>query len=263
MNASSVQIQHAIKQAAEKQRMSLLEIQKASEWLLNPEIRKKYDAKLLSVYPELIEQWQQSEPPMKPKSAPRSASARARLPESIWKNKLAIVVAVLALLVGGYYVASPYWALRQLATAVEEGDVDKMSRYIDYPAVKDSVSNQLKAVLIQKMQTDNRMKDHPFAEGAMVFAMTMMDKMVDVLVSKEGMRALFNGDDRQQLEQQAQAEGKELRLRKAELDYQGLNKMHATITSKKGEQITFIFEREGFADWKMKSVELPLNNFDK
>lgn len=56
VHAKPEQIQRAIKLAAQKQSMSLKEIQKAQQWLLNPDIRKKYNAKLFAEYPELIEQ---------------------------------------------------------------------------------------------------------------------------------------------------------------------------------------------------------------
>lgn len=78
------------------------------------------------------------------------------------------------------------------------------------------------------------------------------------MISKDGMRMFL--DEQADRRKEAKAEGKELRLRKADLDYQGLDKMSATILSAKGEKIVFIFEREGFANWKMKAVELNLDN---
>lgn len=258
LHANTEQIQRAIKRAAQQQSMSLVEIQKAKEWLLNSEIRKKYNAKLFAEHPELLEQLSQQAAPVA-NTAPQTAPTKQLKKTN--HHKLLIAGLLMALLLGIYYVASPYWALRQLAKAAENGDVETMSKYIDYPAVKDSVSRQFKTVIMQKMQHDPSMQNNPFATAGTAVILPMIDGMVDMIVSKEGMRALFNGEKQQQRRKEAQAHGKTLRLREADLDYQGLNSMHATITSKKGEKITFIFEREGFADWKMKSIALPINDW--
>lgn len=53
--ANNNEILNAMKHAASKQSMTLEEIQKCREWLLNPEIRAKYDAKLKVEQPDFIE----------------------------------------------------------------------------------------------------------------------------------------------------------------------------------------------------------------
>lgn len=253
IDSNSTQIQRAIKKAAENQSMSLAEIQKAHDWLLDANIRKKYNAKLFAEYPELIEQLAQQ------RATQNKATLRQSKSNDLSKNKLAIAAMALVVLIGGYYVLSPYWALRQLANAVDNSDVGKMSQYIDYPAVKDSISSQFKAAVLQKINNDAIMKDNPMA---MAIALPMIDDAVDMMVSEAGIRTLFNGQKHQKRKEEAEAEGKELRLRKADLDYQGLDRMHATITSEEGKKVTFVFEREGFADWKMKSVQLYLDDLD-
>lgn len=54
--ATTHQIQNAMRKAASNQSLTLEELQKCKEWLLNPEMREKYTAKLKMEQPYFFEQ---------------------------------------------------------------------------------------------------------------------------------------------------------------------------------------------------------------
>ena len=68
---------------------------------------------------------------------------------------LKVFSGLLVLLIAGWWFASPYWVLYQVKQAVEENQLGKLSSYIDYPAVRQSLKSQLSQYLEQKWVLSN------------------------------------------------------------------------------------------------------------
>jgi hypothetical protein len=102
-------------------------------------------------------------------------------------KKSAVTLAILVALFTGWYFASPQWSLRQMAAAAEENDTERLSSYIDFPALRESVKAELRAEIAAKLikETDG-MKGF----GGLL-AMGMVDGMVDAIVTPEMMRNAF------------------------------------------------------------------------
>ncbi|WP_039204880.1 DUF2939 domain-containing protein, partial [Burkholderia glumae] len=114
---------------------------------------------------------------------------------------LLAVVAVALLAVILYAAASPYLALRGLKQAVDARDAQAISRYVDYPALRISLKQQLTDELMRRI--DLQRHDNPLAMlGAMVGS-ALIGPLVDAYATPEGVAALLsglppNGDPRQQ-----------------------------------------------------------------
>jgi hypothetical protein len=102
-----------------------------------------------------------------------------------WLIGLALLLVVAA---ASWYFASPAWTLRQMATAAEAGDAERLGAYVDFPAVRESTKSQLKAQLVGEMAGRNTQGFE--ALGAMI-AMQMIDPMVDAIVTPEAMKTAF------------------------------------------------------------------------
>ena len=50
-----------------------------------------------------------------------------------------------------YFYASPYIVLNNIKKAAEQGDADKLSGYIDFPSVKQSMKDQVKAAMVEEL----------------------------------------------------------------------------------------------------------------
>ncbi|MCM2493387.1 DUF2939 domain-containing protein [Burkholderia glumae] len=113
---------------------------------------------------------------------------------------LLAVVAVALLAVILYAAASPYLALRGLKQAVDARDAQAISRYVDYPALRISLKQQLTDELMRHI--DLQRHDNPLAMlGAMVGS-ALIGPLVDAYATPEGVAALLsglppNGDPRQ------------------------------------------------------------------
>lgn len=82
--ATTHEIQNAMRKAASNQSLTLEELQKCKEWLLNPEVREKYTAKLKMEQPEFFEQ-----PAETPKKESKSKNKQqSHEPDEKSKHKL-------------------------------------------------------------------------------------------------------------------------------------------------------------------------------
>ena len=61
-----------------------------------------------------------------------------------------LVIVVVAVL--GYGYASPYLALNRLKRAADERDAQTVSEYVDYPALRESLKDQIAGLLTRKIQ---------------------------------------------------------------------------------------------------------------
>ena len=54
-------------------------------------------------------------------------------------KKLIVLVAVAALLAGGWAFASPWWTLHRLRAAAMARDAASVSAFVDYPALREDI----------------------------------------------------------------------------------------------------------------------------
>ncbi|MCH7388334.1 DUF2939 domain-containing protein [Acinetobacter modestus] len=108
------------------------------------------------------------------------------------KKLIGAIIAVVIVLVGGYYYASPYLVLNSIKNAAQAGDSEKVSAYMDYPSVRQSFKDQMNAYMVKEMALKET--NGWEALGTMI-ATTMVDKMVDAVVTPEGMTLMLQGKD--------------------------------------------------------------------
>jgi hypothetical protein len=92
-----------------------------------------------------------------------------------------------------YVFALPYITLYHIKQAVDERDSAALSEHIDFPSVRQSLKDQLNAMLMGKMHSDD-MKNNPFAALGMALAGPVVDKMVEAYVTPAGVEQLLAGE---------------------------------------------------------------------
>ncbi|MEZ5538722.1 MAG: DUF2939 domain-containing protein [Pseudomonadales bacterium] len=175
------------------------------------------------------------------------------------------LIAIPVLLVLAYIVALPYITVYQIRDAVKNHDSSALSDHIDYPSVRQSLKDQLNAMLMGKMQGDD-MKDNPFAALGMAFAGPIVDKMVDAYVTPAGVAQLMAGEkpslkkknptvmptDGATIDAASEPE-KEKPLDDVALGYKSSNRFEVE-DKKKGLRV--VLRRQGL-DWKVAEIILP------
>jgi hypothetical protein len=182
----------------------------------------------------------------------------------IMMNPVKVVSAVTVLVAGVYYFASPYLAINSLRNGFLSKNPDQVSKYIDYPTLREDLKAQLGAAAIKNLQNDPQMASNPFSGVAMGMITPMINSMVDTYVTPSGMRTIFesnsSGQSGEDQTVQALADRKkefDKNLQKTSMGYEGIGQFQLTVTSEDDKKTKFIFNRKGFSDWKLKTIVLP------
>ncbi|MDW3683020.1 DUF2939 domain-containing protein [Cupriavidus sp. CV2] len=185
----------------------------------------------------------------------------------------AAIAAVIVVAATSY--ASPYWAIYQMRSAIEARDADKFSRYVDYPALRESLKAQLTLSLQQKLGTP-ALQNTPFAGIGQAIGLAVINTMIDTMVSPAGVMALMAGEKPASTPQPkppappapVENKGEPARPAKKEeeaakdalkysLSYRALNTVEASATKDNGDRILIGLTRQGIWTWKWSSVVLP------
>lgn len=182
---------------------------------------------------------------------------------------------LVAVVVASYWYWSPFLAMNQMAQAAEEKDADSFNSFVDYPRLRESLKGQFQARMGASFAAQS--EENPFAGLGAMLGMAMVNQMLDAMVRPEFvMRAMQEGkvrlerdrayEDTQSAPSTAngggpsEAERKELKLVH---DRKGVDKVVSYIVDPNrpsaplSERVSFVFERSGFATWKMTELRLP------
>ncbi len=175
-----------------------------------------------------------------------------------------------ALIAGGAYLAAtPFISINQFREALEQRDLPAIERHVDFPAVRESLKEQLKAKLMEEIG--------PRSEGSSwvnlglgalgsAIAEPMIEAAVKVYVSPAGMKALMAGMEPAMPDgiQSAGAQPTDQTITSGaaadvQLSYKTPNLF--VISSRDStppqQTIKFNFERSNLVDWKLTSISLP------
>lgn len=186
-------------------------------------------------------------------------------------NRILVAAGVVlaAFLVAAYFV-SPIIALHGLTTAAKAGDRAKLERGVDFPAVRESLKAQLKAVMTRSVAEDPKLRDNPFAALGQMLLVGVIDKAVDAYATPDAIAEMVATNkapehistDTPPPPPIEQPKPKAKSTTEAHYAYQGLNHFHATYrdkTDQPGEELGLVMERRGLFTWKLVKIELPAN----
>jgi Protein of unknown function (DUF2939) len=104
---------------------------------------------------------------------------------------LAVLAAIAVFAVLAYAYATPYLVLDRLKRAADARDAETVNRYVDYPALRASLRQQLTELLSQRVETQKR--EHPLAALGALVGMALIGPLVDNYATPDGVAALLNG----------------------------------------------------------------------
>lgn len=88
--------------------------------------------------------------------------------------------------------ASPYFAVKAIANAAAEKDAVALAKYVDFPAVRESLKAGIRAQTADRLRRDAA--ENPLAIFGMVIAGGLADVVVDSMVTPESIGLLLKGD---------------------------------------------------------------------
>ncbi len=185
---------------------------------------------------------------------------------NLGRAALAAVAACLVA-VGAYWYASPYLAIRQIQAAAQAGDAQALNERVDYPRLRDSLKAQMSAMVADKLGKPD--SNNPFAALGGVLGLAVVDTVVDAMVRPDVvMMGLRSG--KFAAAPKATGGGGEAAPGAAPApqpqadawvyERQGLDRLVAYRSRNGAADVSgasLVFERSGFANWKLSDIRLP------
>jgi hypothetical protein len=168
---------------------------------------------------------------------------------------LGVAVAVLAVVAAGYAYASPYLTVSRVRAAAERGDAATVNAHVDFPAMRESMKGWMGVAMAKQLaKQGNDVRSNPFNALGAGFAMTLVEKMVDALVTPEMVSAMLEGRRPGQRSKHDARAGTEGPL----MGYEGFDRFVVTMRSAgvAREEFSMIWCRSGLI-WKLSAVRLP------
>ncbi|GAB6124701.1 DUF2939 domain-containing protein [Humidesulfovibrio idahonensis] len=107
------------------------------------------------------------------------------------KTKFIVAGVVLALLaLGGLAFASPYLAVRGMRQAAQAQDAAKLSEYVDFPALRQSLKDDFSGRLTEELRKDPK---NPLAAIGLMFGASIVSQLVDAFTTPENLVRLMQG----------------------------------------------------------------------
>ena len=182
------------------------------------------------------------------------------------RSYIAAAVAAAVIALGGYF-GSPYIAVLSLKSAAANHDRDKLEELVDFPAVRESLKAQMKAAMLKSFANDPEMQGNPFAGLALAMAPVMIDGMIDSFVTPDAMTTILRDG---KPGKPSEASTNETVQPGSEPDYEqgfkDLNTFNVTVlphAAPPSEKTTMVFKRQGLFDWRLKRIDLPLDDLPK
>lgn len=153
------------------------------------------------------------------------------------------------------YGASPYLAVRGFVAAAKQGDAEKLRGAVDFPAARADLKPQLAAAVTTRMEQDPAMRGNPFAGLGAMLMPSILDRMIDSVVTPDGIAALIRAGKIGHAETNSPAPGRVDYV----LHYITRDRFGVAVRRQGavGDPVNLIFERRGLFAWKLVRIALP------
>lgn len=185
-------------------------------------------------------------------------------------NSIAVVCLVTAAVVGAYWYWSPFIAIKQLHSAIDTQDADAFNKRVDYPKLRESFKGQFAALMAERLGSSST-SGRGFESMGTMLGMALANQMIEAFVRPETvMRAMQEGKFSQESKggNSRPTEGRDAsseNTREWSFERKDADTLIAYVqdTSKpsasNAERLGLVFLRNGFAEWKLSEIRLPLS----
>lgn len=171
------------------------------------------------------------------------------------KTKLSFAIAFVAFSTWFYF--TPHLAVSGMKSAAESKDAVKLSGYVNFPALKESLKASFNAKLASEVAKE---KDgSPFAALGTAMAAAFINPMIDALVTPESLAMMMKGDKPQPADKAEQTKPSDSDA-DTSMSYESFDRFVVTV-KKRGstdEPLGLVFNRDGMFSWKLSALRLPM-----
>ncbi|RYD62897.1 MAG: DUF2939 domain-containing protein [Verrucomicrobiaceae bacterium] len=178
---------------------------------------------------------------------------------ALYRRRIVLTSLILLVLI---YTLSPYVALWRLNAALHSGKSERLETHIDFPSVRAGLKKDLRAHLTGSLAKGDSSKDSSFADLAAAIAPTLMDGVIDSMVTPSGVVLLMAQEDAAKSPSKTDASGEDSGSEK--IDWSQIR--YAFFTG----PTSFLLDVEGVKvrmqlsgiHWKVTQVEVNPATFD-
>ncbi len=176
-------------------------------------------------------------------------------------RKSTSILCFTGLLAVGYIYLTPYLTLAHLKYIFDNHEFNETEKYIDYKALKSSLSSQLSKTISKRV--NRRLNDSPLSSLTIMLFNPIIGGIVDATVNPKGLNLLMQSGTltRPQLHSskktisQGSNEGFQ---NKTSMSYVNLNSFMLTVDiENSSEPLKLFLRRYGFIKWKLNTIILP------
>lgn len=202
------------------------------------------------------------------------------------KRSSVVAMSVLAAIVfGGTYFASPYYAAQVIQDAARNHDLIALNEHVDYPAVRDSLKDQFQTLLSDQIRRSGD-SDTTLALLGSAAAAMFMDRIIDTLIRPESVAALLKNGSllAPQVESRSSPKAKRNRSSSAPaaspgsgaidahdaspeavLAYHGLDRFEMSVQPRSHAvgPARFVLARHGVFHWELIAILVPMEDLAK
>ena len=176
--------------------------------------------------------------------------------------KKSILTLVTLLIIGfaSYVIAGPYLTVHGIRSSIKENDTDRLSAYVEFKLLRANLKEQFNATMIKN--TDEDMKNNPFAMMMVGVASQIVDGLVDVYVTPDSIAILLDGERPEYRARPSYTETKPTKNRRNEplkeytTKFVSTDRFYVYTKGANEKEITIVLQRFGL-EWKLTNIILP------
>lgn len=165
-----------------------------------------------------------------------------------------VLLAVFGVLILGYAVAAPYVTAYRIGTALENNDAEALSQHVDFPAIRQSLKDELNAAMTEQAAENA----NPFASLGALLAGALADRVIDALVTPAGLRRLLrDGNLESAMSGVTEAHrDPDSSMPEISMSYESMSSFAVTVGEDgQGGNLKLILKRDGL-NWKLSEIRL-------
>ena len=197
-----------------------------------------------------------------------SLSRRSATPDQLnkWKWLILSFTVLLIFAAAFWFYMTPYLALGGMRRAAQNRNAEEFSSYIDFPDFKENLKSELSAkMMAETVNNQNDLENNPFAPLALTLASSLVNSVVDALVSPAGIERLMRGEfglpdaQNESASQTPKSKFPDEETHDIAAGYESLNKfsVQAAPKGKPDQRVKLVMERRGLFGWQVTSLKLP------
>lgn len=171
-------------------------------------------------------------------------------------TKSKLFVAIVFVLSVTWFYFTPHLAVGGMKSAIESKDEVKLSAYVNFPALRESVKAGFSAKLAQ--QPIKEIEENSFGGLGAALANAFINPLVDVIVTPENLAMMLKGYQPKPVKTSAQPDSAQAGIDTA-MSYESFDRFVVTIKNKGATDgsVDLVFNRNGLFSWQLSALRLP------